>query len=841
MSKLLILSSNPRRDLNLDREISDLNNALQRLGKFEISLGLGVRAQELSKLIAEHNPEIVHFSGHGAGVQGLVFQDEDGQEQLVSTEVLARIFETFAVEINCTVLNACDSDRQAEAIVEHINYVIGMSQPILDKAAHLFSVGFYQGLGSGKSIEQAYEMGCIAIQIWSETNSQSTQSEPNRKLEYAGEIVQPTKQIPEYQKPVILKKIANSVQADPTRSSKVDRSPEFVEFIRQEIDRKEYKDNARVAYDNFGQFSVQNAANLAKSEYAQRKILLGKVKQFWIEGFLQPSLQGAAALPLGVIARQDAIADLTQGCETLVELDPSYERLKKTRIYAEMGKGRTLLILGSPGAGKTIALLQLAQRLIERSEQNLNLPIPVVFNLSSWARDRKSIVDWAIDELREKYQVPQSLSEPWIRQQQLIFLLDGLDEVDADHRNDCVRAVNEFISLFPQIEVAVCSRVKDYEALTERLQISSALCLQPLTSEQVYAVLDSGSIPLTGLKTLLKNDAELEQFARTPLILNFMKEAYTGWSVQDLIPHLRANPDRDRHLFDTYIDKRLAQGSASAYSKDRAICWLSWLANRLLEKKRTIFLIEKMQPNWLRDRYEERIYRIKISVFSGLVLGLIDGLAFGLVFRLIDGLFSGLIGGLIFGLITGLQGKILPVETLRWSWQMAKSKLLRELFIGVSLGLIAEILTWLTFGRGYGLTGILIIGLIFVLGSGLGNFAIEQRTFSNQGIRSSLKNCLIIGSIGGLIGGIIFGSYGLGYGLSYTIVFGLIVGLKYGGIACIQHLILRQVLYQKGYIPWNYAKFLDFATDRLLMKKVGGGYVFFHRMLLEHFARMSPN
>jgi predicted NACHT family NTPase len=52
-------------------------------------------------------------------------------------------------------------------------------------------------------------------------------------------------------------------------------------------------------------------------------------------------------------------------------------------------------------------------------------------------------VDWSIDELREKYQVPKSLSEPWIREQQLILLLDGLDEVNEEHRNDCVRAVND--------------------------------------------------------------------------------------------------------------------------------------------------------------------------------------------------------------------------------------------------------------------------------------------------------------------------------------------------------------------------------------------------------------
>jgi hypothetical protein len=119
MSKILILSSNPRRDLNLDREISDLSTAVQRLGTFEIRFGLGVRSQELPELLAEHSPQIVHFCGHGAGEQGLVFQDENGREQLVSTEILARIFKTFSDEINLTMLNACDSDRPLPDFSHH--------------------------------------------------------------------------------------------------------------------------------------------------------------------------------------------------------------------------------------------------------------------------------------------------------------------------------------------------------------------------------------------------------------------------------------------------------------------------------------------------------------------------------------------------------------------------------------------------------------------------------------------------------------------------------------------------------------------------------------------------
>ena len=852
--KLLILSSNPRRDLKtLNREVSDLVSTIQRFGKFEIRFRLDVYPQELTELFAEHRPEVIHFCGHGAGEQGLVFQDENGQERLVSTETLAGLFETFSQEINCVVLNACNSDQQAEAIVEHINYAVGMRQLILDQAAYSFAVGFYQGLATGSSIEQAYRLGRNAIQLRSGENSQSTRSRQDRKAEYVGAVAQPAQlNLPEHLKPVLRKK-SSSFQEVPPPSAPPELPSGFVEVVQQEVERKEYKDQARAAYDNFGQFSAEPAASLTKSEYEQRQIVLGKVKQFWIEGFLKPSLQGTAAMSLDLKARPEAIADLTQGIEALsVELDASYEELRTTRTYEEIGQGRTLLILGEPGAGKTIALLQLAQRLIERSEQNLSLPLPVVFNLSSWAKNRKPIFDWLLDELREKYQVPKSLSKPWIEQQQLILLLDGLDEVNEDHRNNCVRALNEFISLFPHAEVAVCSRVRDYEALTERLQLSSALCLQPLSSEQVYQFLDSVGGSLAGLKALLKRDAELEQFAQTPLILNIMSSAYQGRSIEELITQLRSS-DRHKHVFDTYIDRRLQRGAVSEYDKKDVLQWLSWLAKRMVQEKQTVFLIEKMQPTWLQNRSEERAYRIRNFMIGVLIFRLCVGLSVGLT----EGLMSsvGLSIGLIAGLIAGLSKEISPLEQLNWSWQRAKSRLGREFFTGFSYGLIVVLIFRLISGQlasGNLISGLifgLIFGLVFGLSSGLGGTEIEQRAVPNQGIQSSRKNCLIVGLGTGLIFGLFYGLkvglrdglfYGLIFGLFYGLIAGLVLGLKYGGVACIQHFNLRQMLHQKGCIPWNYAKFLDFASDRLLMKKVGGGYVFFHRMLLEHFAQMNP-
>ncbi|MGQ9872891.1 hypothetical protein [Leptodesmis sp.] len=72
------------------------------------------------------------------------------------------------------------------------------------------------------------------------------------------------------------------------------------------------------------------------------------------------------------------------------------------------------------------------------------------------------------------------------------------------------------------------------------------------------------------------------------------------------------------------------------------------------------------------------------------------------------------------------------------------------------------------------------------------------------------------------------------------ITWGMILGLLFGGgITVIQHFILRFILWLKGYIPINLIRLLNYASDRIFLQRVGGGYIFIHRMLLEHFAWMK--
>jgi hypothetical protein len=81
---------------------------------------------------------------------------------------------------------------------------------------------------------------------------------------------------------------------------------------------------------------------------------------------------------------------------------------------------------------------------------------------------------------------------------------------------------------------------------------------------------------------------------------------------------------------------------------------------------------------------------------------------------------------------------------------------------------------------------------------------------------------------------------GLVSGLDGGLGFGFSVGAAKGGIACIRYWGLRMALALTRRTPWRYVRFLEYATDRILLRRVGGGYEFIHPLLLEYFAMERP-
>jgi hypothetical protein len=130
---------------------------------------------------------------------------------------------------------------------------------------------------------------------------------------------------------------------------------------------------------------------------------------------------------------------------------------------------------------------------------------------------------------------------------------------------------------------------------------------------------------------------------------------------------------------------------------------------------------------------------------------------------------------------------------------------------------------------------------------------IVTRAVPNEGIYQSARSAVISFLVFGLDIGIIFGLIGSRFGglrgllmagLFGILIGGLIGGLWYGGAVTMQAILLRVLIWRNGAAPWNYVEFLDYCTDRIFLRRVGGGYIFVHRLLMEHFAAMyhdKPN
>ncbi len=298
------------------------------------------------------------------------------------------------------------------------------------------------------------------------------------------------------------------------------------------------------------------------------------------------------------------------------------------------------------------------------------------------------------------------------------------------------------------------------------------------------------------------------------------------------------------------------KGDTKLYPLDVTCAWLSWLARQMWAHNQTIFSLEQFQPDWL-PKGQRILYRWSIGLlfvfgmtlfgetawaltywlpmwlFMGVAINPIQGLLAYLPLQLGEGLCC----GLYFGLWT-----IRPFEVLTWSWTDIKSRLL----VGLSL--------------------VMSGGAMFLFSKELrakiiGKQLTERLSLSpNEGIQRSAKNGLLAWVLLTPFVGISMGlfamlhawlSFGLGrglvlglvlgllYGLYNALFLGLLTGLLLGLGAFIQHYILRFWLWRTRVFPWKAVSFLEDATARILLRRVGGGYSFTHRLLQEYFANLE--
>lgn len=154
--KLLFVSSNPHwtERLDLGDEMRELLHSL-RGQDIELMPLPAARLEDLEVAVTTNDIDVLHFSGHATASDGIILRDEDGMEVAMSGAELSQLIKDKNIKL--AFLNACSTEATANAIKDNVDAVIGTNNPLDDRAAKKMTKVFYSELGSGHTIDEAFD------------------------------------------------------------------------------------------------------------------------------------------------------------------------------------------------------------------------------------------------------------------------------------------------------------------------------------------------------------------------------------------------------------------------------------------------------------------------------------------------------------------------------------------------------------------------------------------------------------------------------------------------------------------------------------------------------------
>lgn len=431
-------------------------------------------------------------------------------------------------------------------------------------------------------------------------------------------------------------------------ASAEDFGPELIAHLKQIILREFPRQKVEGWFRSLKRFITR------KSNYAEaREGLIDEVRDMWIDKTLNdmaPPVAAAIRIKIRLIGGPSA---LTRPDSVPLPSDSDGSDARSLFDNAS----HQVVILGEPGAGKTFKMLELLSDLLRRAKEHDSVPIPVVFNLSSWADRGKPMADWLTDELTSVYGLSSEVARYWVDGEHLALLLDGLDEITAGGagpgtelsedaqslarycRRRCLDELNDYIA-DSAIWVVLCCRSAEYAALGTRLatrRVNSTAEIVPLTDAEVQTYLHEAGTELASLRQAIAVDDTLREMARTPFLLATMSTAYEeqpGMSAKEILEGGWGGREaRLRDMFGQFVTTRHHRVAAWGEKLPSLLdirYYLGELARKMEEGDTKLFFVDQLQPDhvWLSSA-GRWAYRVLTAAFLFLFVCLLVGLPTG--------------------------------------------------------------------------------------------------------------------------------------------------------------------------------------------------------------------
>ncbi|MGH4021221.1 MAG: NACHT domain-containing protein [Pseudonocardiaceae bacterium] len=495
-------------------------------------------------------------------------------------------------------------------------------------------------------------------------------------------------------------------------------------------------------------------------------------------------------------------------------------------VFTRAPSGR-LVVLGKPGAGKTVLTLRFTLDLLERRQPQDR--VPVIFPLASWHPEQQILHEWMSERLTADYPAlgaltPSGSTWAWelVCTGRLLPVLDGLDEIPEPLRGEAMHHLNR--ALDHDVPVMLTSRTDEYRDLVETAGVfagAAVVELLPLDLDDladylprtIHQARRGGTDPTTKWEPVLASlrenaDQPATQAAVevlcTPLMTSMASIAYSDTSADPthLLDDRFADPAAlEQHLLDTFIPAAYyhptppATMSASArvrYRPEQAREWLRFIARHLNR-------LGTRDLAWW--QYVHAVPRL----MRGFLVGVTLGLATGLLGMLAAGPVVGLVYGLTFGLASGF------VTRLGWPQEPARVEMrfrgtMRPFFGRFAVGLVTGFVVGFAFDLPYVVT--LGLGLVFGIAIGL---RVWLDTPADVARAASPPIALSQDRIATLVLGLTFGlMLGLGSGivivrgarrippwLLFELPFGLIYGLPAGLAGAVGGAVAGSIVYKR--------------------------------------------